>query len=271
MVTVTATTCDPTPLEFDPDGAIDMVPMPAGCTSATIDAAGAQGGGVMGGKGAELNGTVPISDGETLKVLAGGAGTGVGNMCGANPGYGFGGGGGSFVTRLDNTPLVIAGGGGGTGLNNDTPGHPGDSGMAGGDLQGALGGTGGNGGAIGTPDNGGCGFRGSGGGGLLTDGAISANGGGVAFVNGGAGGIDPMGLMNDCCMQAVGGFGGGGAGGNGGGGGGGYSGGAGGSNGGMPVQYPGGAGGGSFNAGTNEVAMSGVRTGNGHVVITPHL
>jgi hypothetical protein len=268
-LTIKASTCNPAGHTFVSTGTMQLYTVTAGCSSVIVDAFGGQGGGANGGKGAEIKGTVDVADGEMLKILVGAAGTGGLTNCTA-PGYGSGGGGGSFVTRLDNTPLVIAGGGGGAGLNGDV-GQPGGISESGGDLQGALGGTNGNGGAIGTPDTGGCGFRGSGGGGLLGDGALSVMGGGVAFINGGGGGIDPPTLPNDCCMQAQGGFGGGGAGGNGGGGGGGYSGGAGGSNGGAPVQYPGGGGGGSFNAGLDQVMTAGIRSGAGQVIVTPKL
>ena len=215
-LTITATTCNTTPHTSTMMGTIEMYVVPSGCSSVVVDAFGAQGGGTNGGKGAEITGTVTVADGETLDVLVGGAGSGTNT----SPNYGYSGGGGSFVARADNTPLVAAGGGGGQGLNADM-GYPGVITTAGTDIQGALGGTNGGGGAIGIPNTDGCGYRGSGGGGFMLDGDLSANGGGTAFVHGGAGGVDPTGDSSDCVTETVGGFGGGGAGGNGGGGGGG--------------------------------------------------
>ncbi|XP_035687179.1 leukocyte tyrosine kinase receptor-like [Branchiostoma floridae] len=59
------------------------------------------------GRGAMLNGTFTLKQGETLKILVGQEGA----ENKAN--WSVGGGGGTFVTRGDNKPLIIAGGGGG--------------------------------------------------------------------------------------------------------------------------------------------------------------
>ncbi|XP_019646860.1 PREDICTED: uncharacterized protein LOC109487322 [Branchiostoma belcheri] len=61
------------------------------------------------GRGAVLRGTFNLKQGEILKILVGQEGTE------NTESSGVGGGGGTFVTRGDNTPLIIAGGGGGAG------------------------------------------------------------------------------------------------------------------------------------------------------------
>jgi hypothetical protein len=71
-----------------------------------IEAAGAQGGGPFGGKGARLRGTFDLTAGERLEILVG--------QQGLDNGVVKGGGGGSFVaTEASGAPLVVAGGGGG--------------------------------------------------------------------------------------------------------------------------------------------------------------
>jgi hypothetical protein len=245
-------------------GAIELFTVPLGCTTLTIDASGAQGAHAAGGLGARVTGLFTVMPGEQLRVLVGEQGHGLG---GDISNYGYGGGGGSFVIRSDDSILAIAGGGGGPSWDAGSPGAPGDAGPNGGSTPGAIGGSGGTGGQFGAGGaTGGCGWIGSGGGGMSGDGAVSANGGGFAFLNGGGGGTDPISMdpSMDCVVNARGGFGGGGAGGYGGGGGGGYSGGAGGPN----TTYTGGGGGGSLNNGSSPVSMTGVRTGNGEIVIS---
>src|SRR6202034_4540811 len=120
--------------------------VPAGVTSITIAAAGAQGGSAYegGGSGAELTATFTVTPLETLDVLVGGLG-----QNGVIYSVGAGGGGGSFVyTSPDQAGLLIAaGGGGGSGLNN--PGFVADpTSSAGetGEYGGGAGGTDGSGG-----------------------------------------------------------------------------------------------------------------------------
>jgi hypothetical protein len=239
---------------FSYTGAVQTWIVPAGVTEIEIETWGAQGGGALGGLGARIKGTVSVTPGETLKYVVGGQGL---------SNYGYGGGGGSFVTRADNTPLVIAGGGGGQDNVYGLVGQPGRIETTGGSIGGAAGGVDGSGGANGTGGgSGGCGWYGSGGGGLLTNGLLSGDGGGNSFISGAAASVDPSG---NCIVAGLGGVGGGGAGGNGGGGGGGYSGGAGGMN---ESGYSGGAGGGSFNAGWDQDNSPGVRAGNGEIKIT---
>lgn len=238
---------------FNYTGVIDtswVVPACAG--TITIEVWGAQGGSNtssagVGGSGAYQRGEFNLTAGTRLKMLVG-----------QYPGISSnGGGGGTFVTLTNNTPLIIAGGGGGSGSANDLTTKHGQAGTAGatGSGGGGAGGTNGSGGFIGAS------FASGGGGGLLTDGqdGWTANSGGDAFVNGGAGANVGFG---------IGGFGGGG---NGSGyvvgaGGGGYSGGGAGSN----SQGGGGfgGGGGSYNGGANPVSTGGVNLGNGRIVIS---
>lgn len=247
----------PDSMLFSYTGQIDTFVVPPCVDTLTIEAWGAQGGGgttVQGGRGARLRGDFAVNSGDTILVLVGQLG---------QTNYGYGGGGGSFVVLLDTTPLVVAGGGGGAEHNDAFPGFDAVLTPAGMNIENALGGTNGMGGELGNPNTSGCGWSGSGGGGLLGNGGASADGGGFAFVNGGAGGTDPSG---NCITAGFGGFGGGGAGGNPGGGGGGYSGGAGGANIGL-VPNRGGGGGGSFNGGANQSNTAGVQLGNGQVKI----
>ncbi|HRV87449.1 MAG TPA: HYR domain-containing protein, partial [Saprospiraceae bacterium] len=244
---------------FNYSGTIDNFVVPDGVTSLTIKVRGAQGGSVSttcsatGGLGAEMIGDFAVTPGESLMVLVG--------QQGLSNGSDAGGGGGSFVVGSGNTPLIIAGGGGGATNNirncgsnlNGIDASITTSGTA--SANGLVaGGTGGNGGGASSGSGGG-------GGGFFTDGTAGtglANNNGKSFLHGGIGGT---GNNND-----FGGFGGGGAGwftGGNGGGGGGYSG--GGTSGSQP--YSGGGGGGSFNAGTNQVNIAGVQSGNGKVVI----
>ena len=248
-VTVTSRT-------FDYSGSIVNFTVPAGVTSLTIKALGAQGGNggsgsTAGGLGASMQGTITVTPGQVLKILVGQQGI-QNKGCGNGDG---GGGGGSFVTDNSNNPLVIAGGGGGASYYSNAGQNASIT------TSGTGGGGGGTGGSNGT---GGSAPSASGGGGLTGNGANSGwNGGyltgGKSFTNGGTGGPGYPGYSSD------GGFGGGGGTHScciGGGGGGGYSGGAGGG------SCNAGGGGGSYNAGTGPVNTAGVQTGNGQVIIT---
>ena len=233
-------------------GTIQSFTVPAGITSLTIEAWGAQGGQGTSytqytpGKGAYMKGDFVVTPGQVLKVLVGQLGP-----SGTNDG---GGGGGSFVVTNSNNPLIIAGGGGGSSYsgsgsdavttNNANPG-----------VNGGSGGSGGGGGSSAGCSGAGGGFSSDGGNGPSCG---SSCNGGKAFLNGGDGGC----TVSSC----TGGFGGGGGthgGGWGGGGGGGYSGGGASTS----SQY-GGGGGGSYNSGTNQTNTPGVKTGDGKVTIT---
>ncbi|MBK9300735.1 MAG: T9SS type A sorting domain-containing protein [Bacteroidetes bacterium] len=248
---------------FNYTGSIQTFTVPAGVTSITMEARGAQGGSInvncvaSGGLGARMIGDVAVTPGEVISVLVG--------QQGFTNGADAGGGGGSFVVRTGNIPLVVAGGGGGASNNIgncgvNLAGGPGlttlDGGASGSGM--VAGGINGNGG--------GANFgSGGGGGGFFTDGIAGsglANNNGKSYLNGGIGGT---GNNND-----FGGYGGGGAGwftGGNGGGGGGYSG--GGTDGNYPtVQFAGGGGGGSYNIGANQSNTAGFQSGNGLVIFT---
>jgi hypothetical protein len=206
------------------------------------------GGSGAGGLGAEIGGNFSLTAGEILQIAVGGIGVSAPSTRLA----GGGGGGGSFVVAQGNTPLVIAGGGGGGGEfdgNGIVPGGGGLTGPDGGSAD-RPGSTGGNGGPAGVlPDGGG------GGGGFLSPGGTGFSGdtGGGAFpgLAGGSGAFS-------------GGFGGGGGSNGGGAGGDGYSGGGGSCSAGGCGS---GGGGGSIDAGTNQILVADLQTGNGEVVI----
>ena len=191
-----------------------------------IEVAGA--GNSKGGFGAYTNGTFDFNGSETLKIL-------VGQM-----GMDWGGSGGTFVTLINDTPIIISGGAGAGGSNPD------------GRSQTSGGGSGGgkNGGAPGYDNDRGAGA------GLIGE---TAGPGGQAFINGGQGGGGNRSHGSD---PGLGGFGGGGGSRSSGhrGGGGGYSGGQG--SGSQPH------GGGSFNADANGTKASGTNIGHGKVIIT---
>ena len=231
----------------------------------SIEAWGAQGGagttngGVSGGLGAYVYGEFMLTAGDELKILVGQKSDGISR---GTSNAGGGGGGGSFIAYSnDNTPLVVAGGGGGTGANSgvvtsSTEGQ-------GGSIPGV---SSANGSTATTGQGGYSGHDGAGGGGFYGKGNDSLAGfGGIAFVNGGLGG----GYSTSSSYPAgshigYGGFGGGGGVGHAGGGGGGYTGGNG------TGTYGNGSwsgGGSSYNDGSNTTAQSGVRTGDGSVVI----
>lgn len=248
---------------FNYTGTIQTYTVPAGVTSISIDAYGAQGGTTAGGLGARIYGELTVVPGTVLNIVVGGQG--VTNNCGGGPASG-GGGGGSFVYDPANStmPLIAAGGGGGGNVNwsgTCTIGGPGLATTNGGAGNGgfALGGINGNGGAGDAPSG-----TGSGGGGWLSAGQNSAYGtgctGGVTlptFIGGsGSTSFGPGG---------EGGFGGGGGAVCGCGGGGGYSGGGGGEG---SSCRAGGGGGGSYNAGINQINTEGVRSGDGLIAIT---
>lgn len=235
-----------------------------------ITCAGAEGGAARlgsGGLGATMVGTFALTRGSIIKILVGQQG-----LSGTNQG---GGGGGSFVTLNDNTPLICAGGGGGgeyqthalaagqKGATTATTANRGTNGNT--NSLAGLGGSAGTGGS-----NSGVAGTAAGGGGLLTNGAdaIAVSGffnakGGIAFVNGGTGGIS---ASNSAGVAGDPGFGGGGGADwnyeTGSGGGGGYSG------GGAAATFGVGGGGGSFNSGTNQTNTGSNRAGMGFVTIT---
>lgn len=120
------------------------------------------------GQGKYIKADFVLNKGSTLKILVGQMGSnGNGDYC-------AGGGGGSFVATIENTPLIIAGGG--AGATSDSVG--------GNAVFANVTNTNKNAGRGGANTNSGCG------GGFYTDGYSPwANAGGKAFVNGGVGGI----------------------------------------------------------------------------------
>ena len=249
---------------FDYTGAIDTYTVPAGVTSISIQAYGGQGGNDNGGLGAGIYGEFTVVPGDVLNIVVGQQG--IVNNCGGGDASG-GGGGGTFVWDPDAPalPMIAAGGGGGGNENwggldcrDGIDGQAGEDGTSGAEGL-AAGGTGGNGGAGDAPSG-----TGSGGGGWLSAGQNSTygtgcTGGETLPTFAGGSGSTSFGPGGD------GGFGGGGGAVCGCGGGGGYSGGAGGNG---SSCRAGGGGGGSYNAGAAQVNETGVRTGNGQVVIT---
>jgi uncharacterized repeat protein (TIGR01451 family) len=276
VATCNGTSCTET---FAFTGAAQSWTVPAGVTSATFGVLGAQGGSNLGstaagGKGAEVNASLPVTPGQTLQIVVGGAGTS--DPFSATGGFNGGGGipysavvnesgtgGGASDVRQGGTDLanrvLVAGGGGGAGGDgtfgaSGLGGGGGDSSGAG--TSGASAGpaTGGGGGHAGVPD--GDGLGGAGGG---AD-SIGDAGGDGSLGQGGAGG--------DHGFPGYGGFGGGG--------GGGYNGGGGGGGGGQSSSsgfYESGGGGGA--GGSSYIAASasgtvtnGVRSGDGQVTVT---
>lgn len=218
---------------------------------------GANGGGFVGGLGAEIQGTFTFDAGMTLQLV-------VGQMGVSSVGNG-GGGGGSFVVDLSNDPLLVAGGGGGirasagqNGTNASITELAFDGSCSSSTYTPVLNTTGaGQGGAA--P----CESWGSAGAGFYSNGANDIFGPeDVLFGTGGSSWASGMvgGSSNYPCYPVDGGFGGGGSGNGcfGGGGGGGYSGGDGG-------WIAGG--GGSFNSGIDPSALGGVGEGDGSIEI----
>lgn len=188
-------------------------PVPAGVTSITVDAWGAQGGqggtaAATGGLGGHATATIAVTPGETLHVNVGGQGSfGTGPAsAGCNGGTAGGGeggegvntfaagGGGSSDVRQGGTALanriVVAGGGGGGGFNNAGGAGGGTAGGPGASAQGGTGGTqagpGTGGGAGG--EKGGDGALGQGGAGGSNASTAGGGGGGGGGLNGGGGG-----------------------------------------------------------------------------------
>lgn len=220
-----------------------------------IEAAGAQGFGNFGGRGAVMTGEFNLNAGDVLNILVGQEG----GCCIGSGTNQHGGGGGSFVVDATNNPLIVAGGGGGSWASSfnaitDAPitqnGNNGFDGPTNGN-----GGVGGNGGQSVASTGGGGGF--------LTDATLPNTPGGLSFLNGGQGGFSTT-------SGGEGGFGGGGGANSWNnrrsGGGGGYSGGGGAGS--STTVFPQGGGGGSFNDGTNQVNLPGENLGHGYVTIT---
>ncbi len=273
---------------FNYTGAVQTFTVPAGVTSITIDAFGAEGGtgaagnsvsgatlGGAGGKGSKASGTLTVTPGQVLNIYVGGGGTiptGGYNGGGAGGNANSGGGGGASDVRFPGTTagdrILVAAGGGGGGRGGCESTNV---------INGGAGGDGDNNGANGTdaPTSGG--VAGAGGGGTLVAGGAAGVGcggflgqpgvAGLADGTGGAGGAG----QSCCCFSfgSVPGGGGGGGGYLGGGGGGGGSAGTAACSGNDKGAGGGGAGGSSYTGGVSTGAVTtGVQSGNGMIVIS---
>ena len=277
--TVTATdNCSsgvPVSQTFTYTGTVQNFTVPAGVTSISISALGAQGemgiGGDAGagGFGALANGDLLVTPGDVLTIYVGGSdgfnGGGIPGVSGLNTsGHGGGAsdvriGGGTINDRV----IIAAGGGGGAGgPQGSCVGGPGGNGGSGGDIL--LGGSGTTGSGCGAGGTGGIGatdmMGGTGGLGNSNCGDTGGSGTNGVLAIGGNGGDGKIG-----CSGFTGSGGGGGGGGYyAGGGGGGAAGGGGGA-----WSGGGGAGGTSYIGGVNNgTAQGGIRSGNGLITLT---
>ncbi|MFY9462253.1 MAG: hypothetical protein WAP51_03580 [Candidatus Sungiibacteriota bacterium] len=136
---------------FNYIGAIQTWIVPAGVTSITVDARGAQGGGgagdlgASGGFGGRVQTIIPVTPGETLYISVGGINGFNGGGTGSNAPYGGGGrgGGASDIRRGGNTlshRVVVAGGGGGGGSGASSSSNTAGGGGGGGGYYGGGGG-----------------------------------------------------------------------------------------------------------------------------------
>lgn len=197
-------TAIPGSITFDISGTGYTWAVPAGVTSITVDAYGAQGGmaesGYNGAWGGHVQATLAVTPGEALSITVAGQGqigsSGIGGTGGIGGGghggnghvAGGGGGGASWLRRVGSILISVGGGGGSTSMNEGGAGG-GTTGEAGGvdALGGSGGGTGsGNGGAGGVGStNGGAGSDEMGGSGA--DSVIAGGGGGAGYSAGGGG------------------------------------------------------------------------------------
>lgn len=216
---------DPQTQTFSAPGHQDLWTVPPGVAQISVDAVGAAGGtdpggnGCVPGRGEEITATVPVTPGETLTLLVGGAGGnasgGRGGAAGAAGGgaggdagatefaFGGGGGGGETSVSAPGAALVVAGGGGGcAGSANGSDGDGGNDGFAGQDGSRAKGGGAGTQTAAGAggesaPSTDGSGRAGTGAVGGAGAGSASSElgggGGGGGYFGGGGGGATAVG------------------------------------------------------------------------------
>jgi Bacterial Ig-like domain (group 3)/Glycine rich protein/Fibronectin type III domain len=246
-----------TTVTFSYTGSSQSWAVPAGVSSITVTADGAEGGvgsgGPAAGDGGSVTATIGVTAGETLTIDVGGQGTagssgGAGGFNGGGSGStNGGGGGGASDVRQGGTALadrvVVAGGGGGSGAGSSARIAGAGGGTTGAAANGSAGPPDGDGGGGGTSSAGGASGSGAGGSGAAGGAGSSGSGG-----DGGTGATD----------------------GGGGGGGGGYFGGGGGGGGDTGGTGSGGGGGSSFTEGsaTSVTNTQGGHTGNGQVTIT---
>jgi hypothetical protein len=261
-----------TTVSFSYTGSAQSWTVPAGVSSITVTAYGAQGGGSLGGEGGETEGTLPVSAGQVVEVYVGGQGTtgatsaypaggpgGYFDDGGTKVNFGDGGGGYSGVYIAASNEEVLAGGGGGQGSDGYNDGGAGGAG--GGDGPGSPGAYSTNPDSTALKGSPGAGASQSAGGGAGGNYAglsyTEPTAGGNAGVDAGSGGITGYVYYGEFN-----------AGGGGGGGGGFYGGGGGGGD----YEYGTGAGGGGgsgvVQGGTVVTSAAGVQSGNGEVEIS---
>ena len=97
-------------LQFNYTGAMQTWIVPQCVTSIQVVAAGAKGGGAVGGNGARITATIAVTPGQTLRIYVGGQGS-----CGNNSG-GWNGGGTGYASNPANATYNSCGGGGATDL-----------------------------------------------------------------------------------------------------------------------------------------------------------
>jgi hypothetical protein len=236
----------PAPIVFPYIENADTWVVPAGVTAATFDVYGAAGGQLEfnispGGRGGRATATIPVTPGSTITIVVGGKGEDVGSCSSGPIKGGFNGGGAGGESVCDG-----AGGGGASDVR-----------IGGNALSNRVLVAGGGGGASTANSGAPCGFRGGGPGGGLTGGDGLCGGAAGGNQNGSRG----SGQLGVGSAGEFGFFLGGG------GGGGGYYGGAGGRSGPAPDSFGGGGGSGFGPSGV--IFETGVRDGNGEVVVTP--
>ncbi|MCB0402094.1 MAG: HYR domain-containing protein, partial [Flavobacteriales bacterium] len=251
---------------FNFTGGMQTFTVPAGVTSVTIQAYGAQGGsnagGVTGGLGGYATGTLAVTPGDVLNVYVGGtSGYNGGGTRGNQPCATAvaGNGGGASDVRLNGTALtnrvIVAGGGGGAGGNRVAGCGRGSGGGGGGGYYGGGGGAAWPFASTTLPTGGTQAAGGIGGTSTYTGAGGCNNGTAGSLGQGGNGGCEVSSSQGGSCTALAGGVGGGTTGGNG--------------------QYScnwtgqSGAGGSSYITGlTGASTTSGSRTGNGQVIIS---
>lgn len=222
-VTIVVNVFAQTSTTFNYTGSPQTWTVPACVSSITVTVAGADGGGNLGGNGAVVTATIPVTPGQVITVNVGASGNSINGGYGGggngfastdgNVNYNSSGGGGASTISVGGTPVVVAAGGGGAGGGSGivaggaggcATGIAGTStfgagGSAGTQVAGGVGGTP----WAGTPPGGQNGSLGQGGNGGLWQ-TASGGGGGGGYYGGGGGGND------GCCTGANGGGGGGG-------------------------------------------------------------
>ncbi len=248
-------------------GSVQSFTVPAGVTTLTILAKGAQGTAATStaGMGAQASGVMAVSPGQILQIYVGGQNGYNGGGLGVSPG---GNGGGASDVRilpgaLSDRVIVAGGGGGGGATNPNAPGGQGGGGTGGVNYFGGGGGSGAN--NLGPPVGGTNGGLNGGSGGVGNGSNNGGAGGGGGFNTGGLGGVNTGYLSGNSGSLGLGGNAGGPTGP--GGGGGGYYGGGGASGGGN--SNAGGGGGSSFTGTlTSPSFTAGSQISNGQVIIT---